>query len=62
VIASDAATAEALSSAFLIGGPDLARSYCEAHPNVLAVLVLDEPGERAEVFGRYHAATLEMLA
>jgi thiamine biosynthesis lipoprotein len=62
VIASDAATADALSSAFLIGGPDLARRYCEAHPNVLAVLVLDEPGERTEVFGRYHAASLEMLA
>ena len=31
------------------------------HPNVLAVLVLDEPGERTEVFGRYNGATLEML-
>jgi hypothetical protein len=23
--------------------------------------VLDEPGERTDVFGRYHGATLEML-
>jgi thiamine biosynthesis lipoprotein len=61
VITDDAATADALSTAFLIGGPDLARDYCEAHPNVLAVLVLDEPGEPTEVFGRYSAATLEML-
>lgn len=61
VITGDAATADALSTAFLIGGPDLARAYCEAWPDVLAVLVLDEPAERTEVFGRYHGATLEML-
>lgn len=61
VITGDAATADALSTAFLIGGPDLARGYCAANPNVLAVLVLDEPGEPADVFGRYSGATLEML-
>jgi thiamine biosynthesis lipoprotein len=62
VITGDAASADALSTAFLIGGPDLARGYCEAHPDVLAVLVRDEPGEPTEVFGRYAGATLEMLA
>jgi FAD:protein FMN transferase len=62
VITGDAATADALSTAFLIGGPDLAERYCEAHPEVLVVLVLDEPGERTEVFGRYNGASLEMLA
>lgn len=61
VIAGDAATADALSTAFLIGGPELARRYCDAYPNVLAVLVLDDPAERTEVFGRYNGATLEML-
>ena len=61
VITTDAATADALSTAFLIGGPELARRYCNAFPDVLAVLVLDEPGERTEVFGRYNGATLEML-
>jgi thiamine biosynthesis lipoprotein len=61
VITGDAATADALSTAFVIGGPELARRYCDAHPEVLAVLVLDEPGERTEVFGRYGGATLEML-
>jgi thiamine biosynthesis lipoprotein len=61
VITGDAASADALSTAFLTGGPDLARGYCEAHPDVLAVLVLDEPGEPTEVFGRYSGATLEML-
>jgi thiamine biosynthesis lipoprotein len=62
VITGDAATADALSTAFLIGGPDLARRYCDAHPEVLVVLVLDEPGERTDVIGRYSGATLEMLA
>jgi thiamine biosynthesis lipoprotein len=62
VITGDAASADALSAAFLIGGPDLAARYCAAFPGVLAVLVLDEPGERTEVFGRYNGATLEMLA
>ena len=62
VITGDAATADALSTAFLIGGPGLAQRYCEAHPDVLVVLVLDEPGERTEVFGRYNSASLEMLA
>jgi thiamine biosynthesis lipoprotein ApbE len=62
VITKDAATADALSTAFLIGGPELAQRYCAAFPDVLAVLVLDEPGERTEVFGRYNSATLEMLA
>lgn len=61
VIAKDAATADALSTAFLIGGPDLARQYCATHDETLAILVLDEPGERTEVFGRCRGATLEML-
>jgi thiamine biosynthesis lipoprotein ApbE len=61
VITGDAAVADALSTAFLIGGPALVQQYCDAYPDVLAVLVLDEPGERTEVFGRYNGATLEML-
>ena len=62
VITGDAASADALSTAFLIGGPELASRYCEAHPDVLAVLVRDDLGERTEVFGRYSGATLEMLS
>lgn len=60
VVARDAATADALSTAFLIGGPDLARRYCGAHDDTLALLVLDRPGETVEVFGRCGGATLEM--
>jgi FAD:protein FMN transferase len=61
VVSRDAATADALSTAFLIGGADLARRYCAANDDVLAVLVLDQPGEPTEVFGRCGGATLEML-
>jgi FAD:protein FMN transferase len=61
VITGDATAADALSTAFLIGGPDLARRYCEANRDIMAVLVLDQPGEPTEVFGRYAGATLEML-
>jgi thiamine biosynthesis lipoprotein len=61
VITRDAATADALSTAFLIGGPALARRYCETHDETLAVLVLDQAGEPTEIFGRCSGATLEML-
>ncbi|HTM26126.1 MAG TPA: FAD:protein FMN transferase [Vicinamibacterales bacterium] len=61
VIAPDAASADALSTAFLIAGPDLATRYCAAHPGTMAVLVMDDPVETTSVFGRYNGATLEML-
>ena len=61
VITKDAAAADALSTAFLIGGPTLAQEYCAAHDDTLAVLVMDGFDERTEVFGRCSGATLEML-
>jgi thiamine biosynthesis lipoprotein len=61
VVTRDAATADALSTAFLIGGPELARRYCDRQGDTLAVLVLDEPGEPTQVFGRCGGAILEML-
>jgi len=61
VVTRDAASADALSTAFLIGGPELAQSYCERQGDTLAVLVLDAPGEPTQVFGRCGGAILEML-
>ena len=56
VVASDAATADALSTAFLVGGADLARRYCAEHLDVLA-LVTPEGGSTAPlVFGSHRAA------
>ena len=61
VVTSSAADADALSTAFLIGGADLAERYCRTHPGTLAILVADSPGHRATVVGHYSRATLEML-
>ena len=56
VVTREAAAADALSTAFLIGGPDLASSYCDTHPGTMAIVV-DETG--VHVFGRYDGAILE---
>jgi FAD:protein FMN transferase len=61
VVTANAADADALSTAFLIGGPELARRYCDSCPQTLAILVLDQPDEPAVTIGRYNGATLEML-
>jgi thiamine biosynthesis lipoprotein len=61
VVTGDAAAADALSTAFLIGGAPLARAYCETHPGTLAVLILEDAEEAPEIFGRYDGATLEKL-
>ena len=59
VVTRDAAAADALSTAFLIGGPALAHAYCATHADTMAILVLDEPTDPVQVFGRYDGATLE---
>jgi thiamine biosynthesis lipoprotein len=53
VVAADAATADALATAFLVGGEDLARRYCAAHPDTLAFLTLDRPDARTIVVGSH---------
>ena len=42
VVTRDAATADALSTAMLIGGPALATRYCAAHPGTLVLLTTDD--------------------
>ena len=51
VVASSAAAADALSTAFLVGGVALARRYCADHPDVL-VLITEEGSSRPIVVGR----------
>jgi thiamine biosynthesis lipoprotein len=60
VVARDGASADALSTAFLVGGPVLAGRYCAAHPGTLAVLVLDDGRASVEKFGDCAGATLEI--
>ena len=59
VIARRAATADALSTAFLIGGLELAESYCASHENVLAIVTPDDETRRPVVFGAFAGATVE---
>lgn len=58
VVASDAATADALSTAFLVGGLALAKDYCANNPSVLALVTLDDGSERPQVVGSHPGAAL----
>jgi FAD:protein FMN transferase len=58
VITSSAAAADALSTAFLIGGVELARDYCAAHPGVLAIVTPDDDTRTPLVFGKCAGVTV----
>lgn len=59
VVTGDAAVADALSTAFLVGGADLARRYCASHPDTLAIVTPDDGSEGPRAFGSYAGARLE---
>jgi len=59
VVAADGAVADALSTAFLVGGIGLARQYCADHSGTLALVTPDDGTERPRVFGHCPGATLE---
>jgi thiamine biosynthesis lipoprotein len=52
VIAPEAAAADALSTAFLVAGPDLAERYCAANSGTSAVLTLEADPHRPLTFGQ----------
>jgi thiamine biosynthesis lipoprotein len=52
VVASEAAVADALSTAFLVGGPALAGPFCASRPGTMALLVLEARPREILVFGR----------
>ena len=58
VVHRDAAVADALATAFCVGGPQLARRYCATHPNTMALLTLNDEPARTEAIGSYPGATL----
>jgi thiamine biosynthesis lipoprotein len=62
VVAADAAGADALSTAFLVGGPALAEAYCTRHPGVLAVMTLEEDAGRPLLFGAHPGVQVEVAA
>jgi thiamine biosynthesis lipoprotein len=63
VITRDAADADALATAFFVGGLDLAERYCATHPDILALLTPDEGDglARPRVLGHYSGVQVEVL-
>ena len=59
VVASEAAVADALSTAFLVAGPELARSVCAARPGTLALLVLDAQPDEILLVGRRDGVSVD---
>jgi thiamine biosynthesis lipoprotein len=59
VVASSAADADALSTAFVVGGPRLAAEYCERHENVLA-LVHEDDDAAPVVVGSHAGCRMEV--
>jgi thiamine biosynthesis lipoprotein len=47
--APDAATADALSTAFMIMNPDEIRQYCLSHPDVLALIMLEDEEKKEKI-------------
>jgi len=61
-VASEAAVADALSTAFLVGGPALAAPFCAARPGTMALLVTEARPRQIQVFGRREGVTVEPAA
>jgi thiamine biosynthesis lipoprotein len=59
VVAAEAAVADALSTAFLVAGPALAETVCQARPGTQALLVLDARPDEILVVGARDGVTLE---
>jgi thiamine biosynthesis lipoprotein len=51
VLAPSAAQADALSTAFYVGGVEMAQRYCDAHPDVAAILLPEGEGAEAVAIG-----------
>jgi len=61
VIARSAALAEALSTAFYVGGPELAGQYCALHPQVLALMLMEQDWNTPLLFGTSNKCDVEIL-
>ena len=59
VIASSSAVADALSTAFLVGGVTLAHEYCASHPGVLALVTPEGSARRTILVGHHPGALVE---
>ena len=51
VVADEAAVADAVATAFLVAGPEVADRYCRSHPGTFAVLALEGEPQALRTFG-----------
>ena len=61
VVADDAATADALATAFLVGGAALAERYCAAHPRTMALVTEEAAPDQLRVFGAHDGVTMDKV-
>jgi FAD:protein FMN transferase len=59
VVTADGASADALATAFLIGGVELAREYCATHERTLALITADDGTGRTVVVGDHDGVIVE---
>jgi thiamine biosynthesis lipoprotein len=60
VVTAEGALSDALSTAFLVGGLDVARRYCASHPQTLALVTPDDGTSRPVVLGAFAGARVEV--
>ena len=58
VLTVSAAVSDALSTAFLVGGLDLARRYCASHTDVMAVMTLED--RSTHIVGEFRGAHVDL--
>jgi thiamine biosynthesis lipoprotein len=59
VVTAEGALSDALSTAFLVGGLEVARRYCASYPQTLALVTPDDGTRRPIVLGAFAAARME---
>lgn len=59
VVTAEGALSDALSTAFLVGGLDVARRYCTSCPQTLALVTPDDGRARPVVLGAFAGARME---
>lgn len=59
VVTAEGALSDALSTAFLVGGLDVARRYCASYPQTLALVTPDDAAQRPVVVGAFAGALVE---
>jgi thiamine biosynthesis lipoprotein ApbE len=61
VIADSAARADALTTAFFVGGPELAHRYCGLHEGVVAVMLQAHDLSHPIVIGSSDRVSVEIV-